>query len=115
VLRTAAVQIGEGDGTPGDGVPPGAYVALVVEDSGVGIDPAILPHLFEPFFTTKEPGKGTGLGLPTVYGIVQQSGGQVRVDSAPGRGTRVTVLLPRADAVPRHDAAAPPAHPAPSS
>jgi len=75
---------------------PGAYVALVVEDTGTGIDPAILPHIFEPFVTTKPQGLGTGLGLATVYGIIEQTGGTIQVDSTPGRGTRFVVYLPRA-------------------
>jgi PAS domain S-box-containing protein len=75
---------------------PGPYVALVVEDTGSGIDPAILPHIFEPFVTTKPHGLGTGLGLATVYGIIEQTGGTIQVDSTPGRGTRFVVYLPRA-------------------
>jgi PAS domain S-box-containing protein len=78
-----------------NGVRAGWYVALEVSDTGVGIDAANHDRVFEPFYTTKEPGKGTGLGLSTVYGIVQQSGGFVTLESAPGRGATFTVLLPR--------------------
>ncbi|MEA2765942.1 MAG: two-component system, cell cycle sensor histidine kinase and response regulator CckA, partial [Gemmatimonadaceae bacterium] len=77
------------------GLVPGEYVTLMVEDTGTGIEPDVLPRLFEPFFTTKEPGKGTGLGLATVYGIVKQSGGFVYVDSKPGEGSRFVVYFPR--------------------
>jgi PAS domain S-box-containing protein len=76
------------------GLVPGRYASIIVEDTGVGIAPDVLPQIFEPFFTTKAPGKGTGLGLATVYGIIKQSGGFVYVDTVPGRGSAFTVLLP---------------------
>jgi len=73
---------------------PGTYVALRIADTGSGIGPEILPHIFEPFYTTKGAGKGTGLGLAIVFGIVKQSGGNIRVTSEVGRGTTFEVLLP---------------------
>jgi signal transduction histidine kinase len=85
----------------------GDHVALVVSDTGAGIDPEILERVFEPFFTTKQAGAGTGLGLSQVYGFAKQSGGTVSIESAPGRGTLVTVYLPRSER-PIEAAAGPP-------
>ncbi|HET9664585.1 MAG TPA: ATP-binding protein, partial [Burkholderiales bacterium] len=78
------------------GLAQGEYVRIAITDTGEGIAREILPRVFEPFFTTKETGKGSGLGLAQIYGFAKQFGGLAAIDSAPGRGTTVSILLPRA-------------------
>ncbi len=96
-IETANARVGppQREGEPAEG----EYVAITVRDNGVGMTPDVLARAFEPFFTTKAPGLGAGLGLSQVYGTARQSGGGVRIDSAPGVGTSVTIYLPRADAM----------------
>lgn len=93
-VRLAAAQI------PNREAVPGTFVEISVADTGIGIPPEVLGRVFEPFFTTKPQGQGTGLGLSQIYGFVRQSGGLVRIESTPGRGTTIRLLLPLYEAAP---------------
>ena len=95
VIATAGVEFDEAAAAQVDSAQPGSFVCLSVTDSGCGIPPEILPKIFEPFFTTKPVGKGTGLGLATVFGIVQQHQGWINVSSEFGHGTTFKIYLPR--------------------
>jgi two-component system cell cycle sensor histidine kinase/response regulator CckA len=114
IIATRDLEIDPARAAQLPGVTPGPHVAMIVSDSGHGMDEATARRIFEPFFTTKGPGKGTGLGLAMVYGTVRQSGGYVEVESAPGKGSTFTVVLPRdlghiarPDSPPRHHATSP--------
>ena len=99
-IETANVTMGAEDPERGPECPAGDFVRLSVRDTGPGIDDEVRQHIFEPFFTTKEPGKGTGLGLATVFGIVRQNLGWLTVESVPGQGAAFQCYLPRAEAPP---------------
>jgi two-component system cell cycle sensor histidine kinase/response regulator CckA len=98
-LETANIEFASNRQCRFDILSPGRYVKLTLKDNGSGMDEQTLAHLFEPFFTMKDPGRGTGLGLPVVYGIIRQNGGCIDVESRPGVGTVFTIYLPRREAV----------------
>jgi PAS domain S-box-containing protein len=106
---TLTIATGEGVAGPRDGNLPASQpvVFITIADTGTGMPPEVIERVFEPFFTTKEIGKGTGLGLSMVYGFAQQSGGHVRIDSKPGQGTVVTILLRAVAAAPARTGSAP--------
>ncbi|WP_319588964.1 PAS domain S-box protein [uncultured Desulfobulbus sp.] len=96
VITTSTVAIKEKNGRPRLDLAPGRYVLITITDDGCGMDEVTMSRIFEPFFTTKEEGKGTGLGLATVYGILMQNEGAVTVSSAPNQGTTINLYLPQA-------------------
>jgi signal transduction histidine kinase len=95
-IETGTVKLSEHFSAKQMGLPPGPYVTLSITDTGIGMDEATQSHMFEPFFTTKHPGRGTGLGLATAYGIIRQSGGAIQILSQLGKGTTARIFLPPA-------------------
>jgi two-component system, cell cycle sensor histidine kinase and response regulator CckA len=108
-IRTANLEIRPEDALAHPAVSPGHYVLLSVADTGQGMDDDTKAHMFEPFFTTKEHGKGTGLGMSTVYAIVKRNAGEILVSSQPGHGATISIYLPRVDDLPE-----PPQEPSPA-
>ena len=106
-VKTANEELTTRQCDPGQAAVPGPHVIITVSDTGDGMSPELLQHIFEPFFTTKEVGKGTGLGLAMVYGIVQQHHGAIHVESAPGQGTTFAVRFPHCTTMPKPQATPP--------
>ncbi|MCG3210005.1 MAG: Sensor histidine kinase RcsC [Anaerolineae bacterium] len=96
-IETANIELTQTQLDPMPDLQPGKHVVLTISDTGIGMPEEILPHIFEPFFTTKEIGKGTGLGLATVYGIIKQNSGEIQVQSAVGQGSQFGIYLPRVE------------------
>ena len=96
-IATASLLLDEQTVRTKPNLQPGPHAVVTVSDTGCGMTPEVLDHLFEPFFTTKEVGKGTGLGLATAYGIIEQAGGQTEVESKPGQGATFRIFLPRVE------------------
>jgi len=111
-VETRNAEVHDAEAALDPGRCPGSWVRLLVRDTGLGMSPEAMAHLFEPFFTTKERGKGTGLGLATVHGIVAQNGGHIHVETQPSRGTTFEICLPRSGAPQSAIARAQPARPA---
>ena len=98
-IAVEMVRLGQREAEDVDGLAPGRYIKLGVRDTGSGIEPEVMDQIFEPYFTTKEFGKGSGLGLAVVYGVVNSYGGAVTVDSKKGKGTKINIYLPVTDKV----------------
>ncbi len=103
-ISTGETHLSAADLAGEDATAPGAFATVAVTDTGMGMAPEVVAHAFEPFFTTKPLGQGTGLGLSQIYGFVRQSGGVVRLESAPGQGTTVRIFLPRHKPAPADEA-----------